>query len=303
MLQLIGGGAATACEACGGQHSTQRQPVVLCDGCERGWHIGCAQPNLPAVPTGAWFCQECAAAPAAHGDAFRPPIAVGGEHIEWVDAFSYLGSTIASAGSMAAEHARRIQLAAGAFRRLERPVLRQRVISLRARVRLYMVMVTSVLLYGCESWALTRAQLDQLEVFHRCRLRMMLGARRARHMSTAAVLERCGVSPIETLVHRKQLRWLGHLARMAPGRVAKRVLYGTWASGIRRTGRQPAALPDTYADLVNRYLSAPALRAALRSDHPDLLALIPRGTTWHTLAQQRTLFQRVVDTVTALARE
>ena len=229
-----------------------------------------------------------------------------GENIAWVDAFKYLGSTIASVGSVAAELAHRIQLAAGAFRRLERPVLRQRVISLRARVRLYMVMVTSVLLYGCESWALSRAQLDQLEVFHRCRLRMILGVRRTRDMSTSDLLARCGVSSIETLVHRRQLRWLGHLARMALGRVAKRMLYSTWASGVRRTGRQPASLPETYTALVGRYLSTAALRTGLQRDHPDLFALIPtqgRGTSWFALAQQREVFRRVVDTMTALARE
>lgn len=303
VLQLVGGGAATACEGCGGQHSTQRQPVVLCDGCERGWHIGCTQPQLPAVPAGAWYCNGCVASPTAPADAFRPPIDVCGESIAWVDAFTYLGSTIASTGSMAAELARRVQLAAGAFRRLERPVLRQHVISLRARVRLYMVMVTSVLLYGCESWAPSRAQLDQLEVFHRCRLRMMLGVRRARDVSTTDLLARCSVSSIEALIHRRQLRWLGHLARMAPARVAKRVLYSTWTSGVRRTGRQPASLPETYAALVSRYISAAALRAGLQRDHPDLLALISRGITWFTLAQNRSIFHRVVDTMTGLARE
>ena len=132
---------------------------------------------------------------------------------------------------------------------------------------------------------------------------MMLGVRRARDISTTHLLARCGVSSIETLVHRRQLRWLGHLARMPPARVAKRVLYSTWASGVRRTGRQPASLPDTYTALVSRYLSAPAMRAGLQRDHPDLLALIPRGTTWFTLAQHRAVFHRVVDTMTALARE
>jgi hypothetical protein len=303
VLQLVGGGAATACEECDGQHSTQRQPLVLCDGCERGWHIGCAQPQLPAVPAGAWYCHGCVASPAAQADAFRPPIDVCGQRIAWVDAFSYLGSTIASSGALAAELAHRVKSAAGAFRRLERPVLRQNVISLRARVRLYMVMVTTVLLYGCESWALSRIQLGQLEVFHRCRLRMMLGVRCARDVSTADLLARCGVSSIETLIHRRQLRWLGHLARMGPARMAKQVLYSTWVSGTRRAGRQHASLPEAYASLVSRYLSPAALRGGLQHDHPEMLAHIPRGTSWFTLAQQRNVFHRVVDTMTARASE
>mgnify|MGYP006145673785 CR=1 FL=1 len=48
---------------------------------------------------------------------------------------------------------------------------RQRAIRLATRMRVYRVQVLSVLLYGCEGWALTPAQLRELEVFHRRCLR------------------------------------------------------------------------------------------------------------------------------------
>ena len=159
-------------------------------------------------------------------------------------------------------------------------------------------MVASVLLYGCESWALTRTQLHTLEVFHRCRLRLMLGVRRTRDMSVADLLERCGANSIETLVHCRQLRWLGHVARMAPTRLAKQLLHCTRPGGARRPGRQPPSLLKTYADLVSKYLS----RAALR-EFEDLRDALPRGASWIDLARDRRAYRRVVDTVTHARKE
>jgi hypothetical protein len=33
--------------------------MVLCDGCNSGWHLGCLSPPLTAVPRGSWFCPAC----------------------------------------------------------------------------------------------------------------------------------------------------------------------------------------------------------------------------------------------------
>ena len=49
--------------------------MLLCDGCERGRHLGCCDPPLDAVPEGCWYCcSECketaraAALPEAESD-------------------------------------------------------------------------------------------------------------------------------------------------------------------------------------------------------------------------------------------
>ncbi|KAG6419782.1 hypothetical protein SASPL_116294 [Salvia splendens] len=33
--------------------------IVLCDGCDHGYHIYCMQPPLSTIPKGKWFCQKC----------------------------------------------------------------------------------------------------------------------------------------------------------------------------------------------------------------------------------------------------
>ncbi|KAL6512851.1 Histone-lysine N-methyltransferase atxr6 [Orobanche hederae] len=45
------------CVKCGsGQHPTE---LVLCDKCDRGFHLFCLRPVLVAVPKGSWFCPSC----------------------------------------------------------------------------------------------------------------------------------------------------------------------------------------------------------------------------------------------------
>jgi site-specific DNA-cytosine methylase len=45
------------CQGCG--FPDDYSSMLLCDGCNLGWHLYCLQPPLEAVPAGSWFCQQC----------------------------------------------------------------------------------------------------------------------------------------------------------------------------------------------------------------------------------------------------
>lgn len=51
---------ALVCTACGSGADEGR--LLLCDGCDRGWHIYCLVPPKPQLPSEeeAWFCETCA---------------------------------------------------------------------------------------------------------------------------------------------------------------------------------------------------------------------------------------------------
>eukprot|EP00070_Physeter_catodon_P034813 XP_028341707.1 PHD and RING finger domain-containing protein 1 isoform X5 [Physeter catodon] len=56
----------TFCGVCG--RSDREDRLLLCDGCDAGYHMECLDPPLQEVPVDEWFCPECAspgAAPAA----------------------------------------------------------------------------------------------------------------------------------------------------------------------------------------------------------------------------------------------
>ncbi|KAF7816669.1 histone-lysine N-methyltransferase ATXR6 [Senna tora] len=46
-----------SCEECGSGHSAAK--LVLCDNCDRGYHLFCLRPILVSVPRGSWFCPSC----------------------------------------------------------------------------------------------------------------------------------------------------------------------------------------------------------------------------------------------------
>ena len=45
------------CQACGEGDDESR--LMLCDGCDGGWHTYCVRPKLTAVPKGEWRCDTC----------------------------------------------------------------------------------------------------------------------------------------------------------------------------------------------------------------------------------------------------
>ena len=46
------------CELCG--CGEDDESMLLCDACERGFHMGCLKPPLQQVPAGEWLCDSCA---------------------------------------------------------------------------------------------------------------------------------------------------------------------------------------------------------------------------------------------------
>lgn len=47
----------TFCEVCG--QSDREDRMLLCDGCDLGYHLECLNPPLLDIPPGSWFCNDC----------------------------------------------------------------------------------------------------------------------------------------------------------------------------------------------------------------------------------------------------
>jgi histone demethylase JARID1 len=45
------------CEVC--QKTENGDELLLCDGCNRGYHLYCLTPSLPTVPKSDWYCLQC----------------------------------------------------------------------------------------------------------------------------------------------------------------------------------------------------------------------------------------------------
>ncbi|XP_020571581.1 lysine-specific demethylase 5B [Phalaenopsis equestris] len=57
MGEVSGGALDQICEQCNsGLHG---DVMLLCDKCDKGWHLHCLSPPLDRVPSGNWYCLEC----------------------------------------------------------------------------------------------------------------------------------------------------------------------------------------------------------------------------------------------------
>ena len=46
-----------ACQAC--KLDSDDASMLLCDGCDQGYHLYCLRPKMDSIPKGRWFCKEC----------------------------------------------------------------------------------------------------------------------------------------------------------------------------------------------------------------------------------------------------
>ena len=82
---------------------------------------------------------------------------IDGETVERVADFIFLGSKITADADCSHEIKRRLLLGRKAMTNLDR-ILRSRDITLPTKVRLVKPMVSPIVMYGCESWTIKKAE-------------------------------------------------------------------------------------------------------------------------------------------------
>ena len=82
-------------------------------------------------------------------------ITIGGQRVEVVDEFVYLGALIRAASDNSAEIKRRIMSANRCFSGLQRH-LRSKLLKMETKCSIYKTLIRPVLLYGSESWPTTK---------------------------------------------------------------------------------------------------------------------------------------------------
>jgi len=100
----------------------------------------------------------------------------------------------------------------------------RRDVSLHTTIRVYQVMVRTILLYGCEPWSLRVDELRRIEVFDTwCRSRILRISPLA-HVTLAAIHERCAVKAISDVLLQNPLGWFGHICRRPENALTSSVL-------------------------------------------------------------------------------
>ena len=89
---------------------------------------------------------------------------INGETVETVADLIFWGSKITADGNCSHEIKRRLLLGRKAMTNLHR-ILKSRDIALPAKVRLVKAMVFPVVMYGCESWTVKKAERRRIDAF------------------------------------------------------------------------------------------------------------------------------------------
>ena len=163
------------------------------------------------------------------------PITVEGENLEVVEKFTYLGSVIDHQGGTTIDVQTRINKARFSFSQLNN-IWNSGNISYKTKLRLFNSNVMSVLLYGSETWFLSKRSQSSLQVFINKSLRRILKIFWPNTISNVDLHRRAEILPVSDIIKTRKWRWLGHTLRKEDDDITKQAL--RWnPQGRRRPGR------------------------------------------------------------------
>ena len=138
---------------------------------------------------------------------------IDGETVETVRDFVFLGSKITADGDCSHEIRRRLLLGRKAMTNLD-GILKRRDITLPTKVHLAKAMVFPVVMYGCESWTIKKAEHQRTDVFElwcwRRLLRVPWTAGRANQSNLKEISSKFS---LEGLMLKLNFQYFGHLMR------------------------------------------------------------------------------------------
>ena len=132
-------------------------------------------------------------------------------------------------------------------------IWKSRDITLSTKVHLVKAMVFPVVMYGCESWTVKKAEHRKIDAFEQWCWRRLLRVPWTARRSTQSILKE--ISPefsLEGLMLKLKLQYLGHLIRRADS-LEKTLMLG--GIGGRRRGQQTMRWLDSITDSMGMSLS------------------------------------------------
>ena len=130
-----------------------------------------------------------------------------------------------------------------------RMVFRSQNLSRRTKVQVFRAMVMSVLLYGAETWLITKQEIRRLKTFQ---MRSLWDIVTLWDMlCNVDILEATGELPIKEQLRLKRLQWFRHLQRIPDHRPQKQLL----RCRLRVKKRQPGGTCLGWVDVISRDLT------------------------------------------------
>ena len=178
---------------------------------------------------------------------------IDGETVETVSDFIFWGSKITADGDCNHEIKRRLVLGRKVMTNLD-SIFKSRDITLPTTVRLVKAMVFPVVMCGCESWTVKKAECQRIDAIELWCWRRLLRVPWTARTSNQSILK--DISPLCSLkgvMLKLKLQYFGHVMRRVDSLEKTLMLGGI--GGRRRRGQQRMRWLDGITDLMDVSLS------------------------------------------------
>ena len=188
---------------------------------------------------------------------------IDGETVETVADFIFPGSKITADGDCSHEIQRRLLLGRKVMTNLD-SIFKSRDITLPIKVRLVKAMVFPVVMYGCESWTVKKAEHQRIDTFEPwCWRRLLRVPWTARRLNQSILKEISPGCSLEGLMLKLRLQNFGHLMQRADS-LEKTLMLGGVGGGRRRGWQRMRWLNDlSLGKLRELVMDREAWRAAI----------------------------------------
>ena len=175
-----------------------------------------------------------------------------GKTVQTVADFIFLGSKITADADCSQEIKRHILLGRKVMTNVD-SILKSRDITLPTKVHLVKAMVFPVVMYGCESWTVKKAECRKIDAFELRSWRRLLRVPWTARRSNQPILKEIspGIS-LEGMMLKLKFQYFGHLMRRVVS-LEKTLMLG--GIGGRRRGQQRMRWLDGITDLMDVNLS------------------------------------------------
>ena len=173
--------------------------------------------------------------------------------METVTDFIFGGSKITADGDCSNEIKRRLLLGRKVMSNLD-SIFKSRDITLPTKVRLVKAMIFPVVMYGCESWTVKKAECQRIDAFELWCWRRFLRVPWTARRSKQSILKEInpGIS-LEGMMLKLKLQYFGHLMRRVDSLEKTLMLGGI--GGRRRRGQSRMRWLDGITDSMDMSLS------------------------------------------------
>ena len=181
------------------------------------------------------------------------PWQIDGETMETVTDFTFLGSKITADGDCRHQIKRRLLLGRKTMTNLD-SILKSKDITLLIKVHLVKAMVFPVVMYGCESWTIKKAEPQRIGALELCCWKRLLRIPwTARRFSQSILKEISPVYSLEGLMLKLKLQYSDHLMQRTDS-FEKTLMLGK-IEGRRRRGQQRTRWLDCITNSMDMSLN------------------------------------------------